>query len=259
MNILDNPLITNILFYPRKTSKPRNLPDNIEVMEFKISDNVNIGGLFFSNDIRLPNLLFFHGNGEIASDYLHMYTRFIELGVNFAVVDFRGYGFSTAQPDYSSLIADSLPIYEQFQLWLIENGYSERIFLMGRSLGSACVSEIGASNPNGLIGIIYESGFASVYHLMKKLMRVGLDNISEEMVYEWSNEIRIKKINQPVLIMHGVDDELIPFSEAKLIEKSLDSKNESKLIAIKGAGHNNMMMFEEEYFGSLKVFISNYS
>ena len=194
-SFIDNQAISNIIFYPRKTPIPTNLDSNIKILKFNIKKDVLIGGFFYLNDSNLPTILLFHGNGEIAADYQQFSDFFFDCGVNLAVADFRGYGFSSGDPTYSSLITDALPIYNEFNKWMIDNNIEDSLFVLGRSLGSVCASEIGAHNPESLHGIIFESGFASIYNMMTRLFRISGPNITPESLNEYSNDIRIKKIN----------------------------------------------------------------
>ena len=124
-----------------------------------------IGGLFFFKDKRLPSILMFHGNGEVAQDYIQLSDLFLNIGVNFAVVDYRGYGFSSGNPYYSSLFNDAMPIYNCFKLWLINQHISNSLFVMGRSLGSVCAAEIGSHNPSELKGIFIFDKFLYTFPL----------------------------------------------------------------------------------------------
>ena len=107
----------------------------------------------------------------------------------------KKFGLDLKTPKISRLINDSMPIYTQFKEWLGENGFLDSIFVEGRSLGSTCASEIGSKNPEKLKGIIFSSGFASLYNMMTRLFRVkgfeGLKNV----VAEYSNDIRVKDFN----------------------------------------------------------------
>ncbi|MFX0142230.1 MAG: alpha/beta hydrolase [Candidatus Hodarchaeota archaeon] len=257
-SFIDNPAVSNIVFYPRKIREPTLLDSNIKVLKLKIKKNILIGGFFYLNNRSLPTILLFHGNGEIAADYQYFLDFFFDCGVNLAVVDFRGYGFSSGEPIYSSLITDAKPIYDEFYKWIIENNLNNSLFILGRSLGSACASEIGAHNPNSLRGIIFESGFASMYNMMTKLFRVNAPDITPEGLSEYSNDTRIKKFQKPVLIIHGVQDWIIPFEESKLIYENLPEGLEKKLVLIEGAGHNNIFSFKDEYITPLKEFIQKY-
>jgi pimeloyl-ACP methyl ester carboxylesterase len=257
-SFIDNPAVSNIVFFPRKIPEPTLLDSYIKVLKLKIEKNITIGGFFYLNDEDFPTILLFHGNGEIAADYQYFLDFFFDCGVNFAVVDFRGYGFSSGDPIYSSLITDAKPIYDEFYKWMIENDLKDSLFILGRSLGSACVSEIGAYNPNSLRGIIYESGFASMYNLMTKLFRIAGPDITPEVFSEYSNDTRIKKFQKPVLIIHGTQDWIIPFEEGKLIYENIPEGVEKKLVLIEGAGHNNIFSFKNEYTNPLKEFIQKH-
>ncbi len=254
-SFIDNPTVSNQVFFPRKIPEPTDIDSNIRVLKFEISKKIVIGGLFYLNDTDLPTILLFHGNGEIAADYQYFLNFFFDCGVNLAVVDFRGYGFSTGEPIYSSLISDALPIYNKFYEWIISNNLTNSLFLLGRSLGSACVAEIGAHNPNSLRGIIFESGFASMYNMMTRLFRVSGPDVTPDGLSEYSNDTRIRKFRKPVLVIHGTQDWIIPYDEGKLIYECIPDGIEKKLVLIEGAGHNNIFSFGEEYTTPLKDFI----
>lgn len=254
-SLIDNPSVSNIVFYPRRIPIPTNLSPNIKILKFEIGKNLILGGFFYLNDASLPTILLFHGNGEIAADYQYFLDFFFDCGVNLAVVDFRGYGFSSGEPIYSSLISDALPVYNDFYKWMIESDLKDSLFLLGRSLGSACVAEIGAHNPNSLKGIIFESGFASMYNMMTRLFRVSGPGITPDGLSEYSNDTRIRKFQKPVLVIHGTQDWIIPYDEGKLIYECIPGDVEKKLVLIEGAGHNNIFSFKDEYTTPLKEFI----
>ena len=254
--IIDNQVVSNIVFYPRKTPIPTELAPNIHPLQFKISKSITIGGIFFQKDENLPTILLFHGNGEVAMDYIYSARLFFECDVNLVVVDFRGYGFSTGEPYYTSLISDAMPIYSELKKWMDSRGFIDTIFVLGRSLGSVCASEIGAINPKELKGIIFESGFASIYNLMTQLFRVKSSQISPSSLNKYSNDFRVRKFDKPVLIIHGSSDMIIPHSEAILLYKNIPEYVEKKLIIIEGAGHNDIINYRKEYFSALEEFIN---
>lgn len=252
---IDDPRISNVVFYPRKTSVPSDLPKNIKVLNFQINEDIVIGGYYFLQDENLPSILLFHGNGEVALEYNYFIDLFFECGVNLAVADFRGYGHSSGKPKYSSLITDALPVYNEFKKWIDRNGLNNSLFIQGRSLGSVCASEIGSHNPEDVCGIIFESGFGSIYNMMTRLFRVQGPDITQETLKIYSNDTKIAKFQKPTLIIHGTMDWIIPNSEAKVIFDAIPEGVEKELIMIEGAGHNDIFSFKNEYFGRLKDFI----
>ncbi len=256
--LIDNPAVSNLVFYPRKIPIPHETDSNIKVLKLQITKDILIGGFFYLNNPNYPTILLFHGNGEIAADYQYFLNFFFKCDANLAVVDFRGYGFSSGEPFYTSLIIDALPIYNAFYNWMIENSLRNSLFVQGRSLGSICASEIGSHNPESLHGIIFESGFASLYDMMTRLFRVSGSEITPDFLSQYSNDTRIKKFKKPVLVIHGTVDWIIPYYQGKLIYENIPKGVEKNLVSIEGAGHNTIFSFEDEYITPLKEFINKF-
>ncbi|MHA1291795.1 MAG: alpha/beta hydrolase [Promethearchaeota archaeon] len=255
---LDDPKISSVVFFPRKIKFPNNLGSNIEALKFQINNEIQIGCIYYLKNKNLPTILMFHGNGEIALDYKYFFPLYHEINVNLAVVDFRGYGFSTGTPKYSSLILDALPIYNHFKNWMKEYGLKNSLFIQGRSLGSVCACEIGSENPKDLRGIIIESGFASIYNIMTRLFQVYIPENIKELLEKYSNDIKVKNFKKPALVIHGTEDWIIPCEEGNALFETIPDNVEKKLVLIKRAGHNNIFNFKKEYFTSLKEFIEKF-
>ena len=86
-----------------------------------------------------PTLLYFHGNGEIVTDYEGFAPLYHGIGLSLLVVDYRGYGWSTGKPLTTKMIPDAQAVLDALDDILKENGVvpSRPLFIMGRSLGSA--------------------------------------------------------------------------------------------------------------------------
>ena len=50
-----------------------------------------------------PTILFFYGNGETAADYDNIAPIYNQVGLNFFVADYRGYGQSGGSPSFCSM------------------------------------------------------------------------------------------------------------------------------------------------------------
>jgi predicted esterase len=151
-----------------------------------------------------------------------------------------------------------MPIYTAFREWMNQKGLLNSLFVLGRSLGSICAAEIGSHNPADLRGIIFESGFASVYNMMTNLFRISSPHLTSESLEKYSNDTRVRKFKKPTLIIHGTVDWIIPYTEAELIYKNLPDNIDKKLILIVDAGHNTILSFKEEYFEPISEFILKY-
>ena len=160
-------------------------------------------------------------------------------------------------PTLTSMIKDAHPIFEGFKKTLQEKGYSGKLFVMGRSLGSASAIEVAYNYQSQLQGLIIESGFASVFNLLEDLgmptKAFGLEKSGEATGIEL-----IRKISIPTLVIHGEYDHIVPLEEGKTLYANSGAKDK-RLIIIPGVDHNTIFFGGmEQYLKALMDFTSAY-
>ena len=249
----DRPEISGVLFYPRASRKTEP-PHGATNIDIPVAENTIIGSRLFTADKDAPTILFFHGNGEIVPDYDDIGPAYTQLGINFLIADYRGYGWSTGTPSASALIHDGRAIFEYISTWLGENNYTGKIFVMGRSMGSASAIDLAAQNNNGLSGLIIESGFAETIPLA---MTLGIDlaamGIQEEDCF--NNIEKISDVEIPTFILHGQQDSLIPLWHAHKLHAACGAKSK-ELQIIPGADHNTVIAVAGMlYFQAIKGYV----
>ena len=235
---LDQAHVLASLFHPRRET-PGRLPDKLrEDLKIGVGQGIEVGASFHFKHRDAPVILFFHGNGEIVSDYDELGGYFLDMGVNFFVVDYRGYGSSSGSPTFSDMMGDSHVLLDFLISYMGKKKMTGPVCVMGRSLGSAPAIELGANGVHPLKSLMIESGFALVAPLLRTL---GIDPVSmgfrEEEGFE--NLDKIKKIFIPCLIIHAQLDHLIPFAQGKALFDACPSDTKF-LLEIKGANHNDI-------------------
>jgi uncharacterized protein len=240
------------LFYPRRDASPP--PQGASDIFIDIEGGVTIGARFYPVDPDAPTILYFHGNGEIASDHDGIAPMYHEIRVNLFVADFRGYGSSGGRPTFASLVADAHPVAAAFHSVLDERGYSGSRFIMGRSLGSHPALEIAARIPDHFRGLIIESGAANLRRLIS---RVGFDAESGEgAALADAHAAKVRSVRLPSLIIHGEYDELIPLQHAAELYEMLEDVDR-ELHVIPGAGHNDLLWLgQDQYFEAISAFVA---
>jgi alpha-beta hydrolase superfamily lysophospholipase len=251
--MMDHPEILYRLFFPRKESvESYDLPNVISPL-FEVAEGVFIGCRFYPIQLDGPNVLYFHGNGETCPDYDYVAPLYMQRGLNLFVADYRGYGYSGGSPTCSSMIDDAHPIFKGFTTFLRERGYTGDFYVMGRSLGSAPALEVAYHYHNELKGLIVESGFAHARNQFKRIGAAHLIKGGEEPV-GFGNDLKIKEITIPTLIIHGEEDEIIPSTEGRALY-ALSGASEKISLFIPHAGHNDlMMMAEDDYMSVIEKF-----
>jgi alpha-beta hydrolase superfamily lysophospholipase len=252
---LDKPEILQFVFYPRRDFLERTAAGNVISGLIPVDEAVSISYDFYFQDKKHPNILFFHGNGEIASDYETIGPIYNQIGLNLFVADYRGYGRSGGKPTLSYMIRDAHPVFEGFKKVLKDGGFSGNLFIMGRSLGSASAIELAAHYQSQLKGLVIESGFASVFNLLKYLgfPLKSLGVVVPETPY--SMEL-LREISLPTLVLHGEYDQIVPVEEGKVLYETI-AAGDKRLTIIPGVDHNTIMSGGmQQYFKALHEFIS---
>ena len=250
---LDQPVLLSSIFYPR-SCETTPLPKGAIDIEIETEPGIHIGCRFYIHDISSPNILFFHGNGEIVSDYDDIGPLYNHAGMNLLVTDFRGYGWSSGSPSVTSMLTDAETLFTEIQNWLKSNTYSGAFFLMGRSLGSVPAIDLATRHGDDIKGLILESGIADTLPLAKSL---GFDlsgmNFTEEDGFQ--NLQKIEAITNPTFIFHGARDEIIAADEAEKLQ-SFSGARTKEFVVIPGATHNTMIVTGGKlYFQTIKIFI----
>jgi uncharacterized protein len=250
-SLIDQPAILMYVFYPRKDSTL--CPENAFDLLAPVDDHVSVHCRFYMGNQKWPWVLFFHGNGEVVSDYDEIAPLYHQRRLNLVVADYRGYGKSDGIPTLTDLVQDSHAILREIRGELSKKGLRSDLWIMGRSLGSISAIELAYRYQDAIRGLIIESGFLSVVRIMMHLgisiLGTSLEKIDQECLE------MIQKIFIPALVIHGERDTLVPLNEGKDIFKHLGT-DRKELLIIPSANHNDIMLVGfQKYFDAIQRFI----
>lgn len=247
---LDTRAVNRFLFYPRGGEPIPPSTAYIKTILIPVEENMVVGARCHLKSKEAPNIIFFHGNGEIVSDYDDFAPLFLDQGFNFIPVDYRGYGFSTGSPSVTNMMRDCHVVFKYVTEWLMAEEMRGPVLVMGRSLGSASALELVSNYEDQLEGLILDSSFAYTRPLLENL---GLDpdTIGFREEEGFLNFQKIKRYQHPTLIIHGDNDEIIAFTEGKELYETCPS-GVKQLLIIPGAGHNDLLLYGlDDYLASL--------
>lgn len=253
LEMMDKPEIVYRLFFPRRESSREGIPPNGISHVVRVAQGISVVCRFYRARSESPNILYFHGNGETAPDYDYVAPVYTGRGLNLFVADYRGYGMSEGSPASSSMIKDAHPIFESFVNLLRSVGHTGNLFVMGRSLGSAPAIEIAYYYQDQLKGLIVESGFAGARN---QLARLGMAHLFQDAAKPvgFGNDLKMKEVRIPTLIIHGEADEIIPAEEGRTLYEVSGAAWKSSLF-VPGAGHNDLMMHAlNAYMNAVEAF-----
>lgn len=252
MKTVDSPEISQVLFHPIHVKKVT--PEGAQDFDVPVVEGVQIGCRLFLQDPASPTILFFHGNGEIVPDYDDIAPFYLAEKINFLVCDYRGYGWSGGTPLLSSFLNDANKVYLFMSTWLLENNITGPLFVMGRSIGSACAIDVAAKHNELISGLIIESGFAKTIPLAK-ILGLDLEAMGLEEKDTFNSGEKIALVTKPTLLLHGQYDQLIPVWQAEMLHAESGAK-QKELLIVPRADHNSLIAVAgSQYFSVIRKFI----
>jgi len=253
---LDIPEVLQVIFHPRPDDNPPPISDNVIDYRIPVADEIELGARFhMTEDTSSANIIFFHGNGEIVSDYDDIGPMYNEQNLSLLAVDYRGYGNSSGSPTIAAMMADSIAVLKEVKKWLSANNRTGRLIVMGRSLGSASALEVASSHADDIDALIIESGFAETLPLLASL---GVD-VEKTGLMESDGFHHIEKIhqvNKPTMILHAQNDQIIPISHGTVLQMECGA-SAKEIQIVPGTGHNNIIAVTGRmYFEVINRFIN---
>jgi alpha-beta hydrolase superfamily lysophospholipase len=255
---LDQPQVLRSIFFPRPEAENAPVPPHAIDNTITVDNGIQVHTRFHLAGKEDPNILFFHGNGEIASDYDTIGPYYTKFGMNFLVAEYRGYGRSSGTPTVTTMLQDSHLVFDSVKNWLCSADHTGPLLIMGRSLGSAAAIELAAGHMADIAGLIIESGFATTLPL---LMTLGVDAAEMGLTEEdgFRNVRKISSVNKPTLIIHGQYDEIIPVNSAAILQAQSPARIKEFQV-VPGASHNSIITSTGElYFSVIKQFCNKIS
>lgn len=153
-----------------------------------------------------PVLLYAHGNAELIDYWPPGFDEPRRWGYAVLLVEYPGYGRSGGAPSRASVRATMLAAHD----WVgAEPGLDPaRIVGLGRSLGGGAMAEL--SRERRLAALILESTFTSVADLARGMLAPPF------LVRDpFDPRAALAQFDGPVLILHGMRDEVIPVRHAR--------------------------------------------
>lgn len=176
-------------------------------------------------------VLYFHGNAGSLSGRAQRFNRLINRGYGVVAMAYRGSSGSTGQPSEEAITKDSL---------LLRNSLSQvlgkepkgKIIYYGESLGTGVATKLATTIPPD--ALILEAPYTSVVNLAAKSMPIF--PIRAVLDQRWETETHIKQVKSSTLILHGTDDQVIPYAHGKAIFALSPAPNK-QMKTLKGGHH----------------------
>lgn len=233
-----------IFLPPAPSYDARSLP----VVFVKAEDGAEIAVLHLPNPSARYTLLFSHGNAEDLGHGLPFLEELRDAGFAVLAYDYRGYGASSKDkfPTARGALLDELAVY-RYALDELKIPAS-RLILHGRSVGNGPAIALATREP--VAGIIVESGFVSAFRVLTRVQLLPFD--------KFPNLKMIRELRCPLLLIHGVEDEIIPLWHGEVLFAAAPEPKTAWWV--EGAGHNDLALVAgERYLSAIREYANRLS
>jgi fermentation-respiration switch protein FrsA (DUF1100 family) len=193
-------------------------------------------------------LLYGPGNAEPITSFAGPARRLRDAGWDVVVLGWRGYPGSAGTPSADALRADARAAWT----WTREQlGVApERIALHGRSMGGGALTDLVRDAHPG--AVVLESTFA-------RLDDVAADAypwwpVRALLAHRFDSEAALRGAGGPVLVLHSLDDDLIPVAHAR---RNAAAAPGATLVTTPGLGHGASVLGVAEVDGAWWSFLEH--
>ncbi len=194
----------------------------------------------------------FHGNRFAAYTRSWIVDAVHSMPYHFVVVEYPGYSKDPTSPsmklfkEYALDVLDALKVQENLPF-----------VLFGESLGTGIVNFLGseATSKNFQIDrVILNAPYDSITRVARSkfwMFPVGWVVRDSFPAAEWA-----KKIKCPILILHGTQDETVPFRNGENLLSAYPKSTYVEHVEFQGCKHKDMrIFFPKEYFSAVHMFL----
>jgi fermentation-respiration switch protein FrsA (DUF1100 family) len=169
-----------------------------------------------------------------------------EMGCSALIFDYPGFGRSEGRPSEAGCYEAAGVAYA----WLTEMQKvpPAEVLLYGRSLGSAVAVELACRAPHR--ALILVSPFTSLPDVVSGKLPFLPTRLL--MCNRFDSLARIDHCTQPLFIVHGTHDRLVPFAHGERLFAAARSRKE--MLTVEGAHHGNCLT--PDFFPALRRFLA---
>jgi uncharacterized protein len=200
------------------------------ILDATTAEGLPLRGVFHApTGAAAPVVLFFHGNAESAARNIDLAGALGRKGWGVAVAEYRGYGGMPGTPTEAGLYEDG----EAALRFLDTQGIPPaRVVIVGRSLGTGVAAELAARGYGRALVLV--SPFTSMVDMGRSMVgplaRLAVGD-------RFDNAAKAPRIRIPTLVIHGTQDEVVPFRMGEALAAHFPH---ARFFPLPGVGHNDI-------------------
>lgn len=180
-----------------------------------------------------PTILYLPGNAGNLATRAKRFSQFLDRGYGVVALGYRGSSGSSGSPSEETLSADALLIFDALAHLL--GAPMGPVVLYGESLGTAMAIKIAAVRDTD--AVVLEAPFTSMADLAK--FQYPSIDLTAVLTQIWDTAARVGEVTEPLLILHGTADDLVPIEQGRRVFRLAGSR-QKWIEPLPGVGHQGI-------------------
>lgn len=215
------------------------IPEGVQDVYIQDKDGLTLNAWYYKGN-SVKTILYCHGNAGNITYHMEIGRQLMANKISFLIFDYKGFGKSEGTTIVNSTYDD----VREWMYYLINEQHINKndIIPMGNSIGSFPAAKLAAIE--NLPKLIILGGFHSVSQLVLDIFVVPINYLVSYFIRGDLNTGKyLEQYKNNYLILHSPNDEIIPYKNAILNNKSasINNKKGGKLVDIDG-GHNDPIL-----------------
>lgn len=237
----------HLTYFPAKEKPSRQMfhAEDMQQLTLHTADGLFLNAWYKPATHNQPTLLYLHGNAGHIGYRMPLVRSFLSSGFGVLLLEYRGYGGNKGQPSEQGWYTDGRSAVQFLQQ---QGVATDHLVLYGESLGSGVATQLATEFP--ICALVLQSPFTS----LSALARYHYPWIFIKPWEKFDSLARISTIKAPLLILHGKQDQIVPFVQGLTL---FNQANEPKrLVALENRGHVDL--WDINFFNEVSHFIQAY-
>jgi fermentation-respiration switch protein FrsA (DUF1100 family) len=214
------------IIYP--APPPEAVPAGYLPIELRTADGLTLVMGYRPARDGLPTVLFFHGNGMVWPDGIHVTGLLAERGYGVLLAEYRGYNGNPGTPGEQGIYRDGRAALAFLESEGVASG---DVILAGLSVGSGPAVQLATeTEARALILISPFASLSATANAAYPWLPTGLF-----LRDRYDNLAKLPRVEAPVFILHGDADRVIPHDHAEQLARARPG---AQLVSLPGRGHN---------------------
>lgn len=205
--------------------------DGVEEANVTTADGLELAAWYVAAPPGRPTVLMFHGNGGSLVYERYRLKHFMDAGLGAMLLAYRGYSGNEGTPTEEGLYEDARAAL----VWLERRGIDGKsVVLYGISLGTGVATKMAAERELG--AVVLEAPYTSTVDVAA--LRFPVVPVAWLLEDRFESLTRIEAVTEPLLVMHGDSDFVIPQRFGRQLYEAANAPKEGFWPT--GVGHNDL-------------------